>query len=543
MKICAVQLNSTIGALSENKEKIVKAIALSKSEGFSLVFFPELALTGYPPQDILEDPSFIDAVEKEIQAIAKSTKGIVAIVGLPRRHGLAKETPLYNSAAIIEEGKIAGYADKMLLPNYDVFDEKRYFTPGEKATIWECAGKKIAITICEDLWQEGALSKGLCYERSPLSEIKQAVPDIALNLSASPYSKDKWEKRLKVFSSASHLLNCPVIVCNAVGANDGLIFDGHSFYVDKGTLFGKAKGWKEERLFFDSEHFPKKVEEKRENEEELFSALTLGIQDYFRKSGLQKACLGLSGGIDSALVACLAVSALGKENVTALSMPSRYTSQESMDDAKKLADHLGIELKVLSIEEPFSSYLSLLQPLFEGKKPDVTEENIQARIRGMLLMAYSNKFGSLVLATGNKSEFAMGYSTLYGDLCGGLAPIGDLTKTDVYALCRWINREKEVIPHYTLERAPSAELAFGQKDSDSLPDYGVLDPLIVGYLEEKKNVEEIAAENHLPIDFVASIVKRIDQNEYKRKQSPLILRVSNKSFSAGRRFPIVQKWR
>ena len=471
MQILAAQINPTIGDLKGNAERIIRAINRGRSQGVDLVLFPELALSGYPPEDFLLLPHFIEAVNKSLEGIIQATKGIAAIVGLPRYNPRRVEKVLYNSAAIIHNQKLIGFADKILLPTYDVFDERRYFEPGVDIAAWEFMGHKIGVTICEDLWQQSGFLQATSYRRNPVQELKEEKVSLVLNLSASPYSLVKFSTRLKVFSSAARSLDCPVILCNQVGANDSLIFDGYSFCMNSQGLLQCAKGFEEDDLLIDTAEMKTPLHFEQNPLSDLYQALVLGVHDYFKKLGFQKACLGLSGGIDSAVVACIAAEALGPNQVLALSMPSRYSAAESSRDAALLARRLGIEYRELPIEAPFESYLSLLAPAFSGKEPDVTEENIQARIRGMLLMAFSNKFGYLVLSTGNKSELAMGYSTLYGDLCGGLAVIGDVAKQQVYALADWINREKEIIPWHTIKRPPSAELRPNQKDSDSLPNY------------------------------------------------------------------------
>ena len=378
--------------------------------------------------------------------------------------------------------------------------------------------------------------------RDPVLEIEKQKPSVLINISASPYSVNKFNTRLQVCLSAAQSLKCPTILCNQVGGNDSLIFDGYSLYVNQEGLIQCAKGFEEDLLLVDLAQPKQPITVERDPIQDLYQALVLGTRDYFKKSGFQKACLGLSGGIDSAVVACIAAEALGSQNVLAISMPSRYSSPESARDAALLAQHLGIEYREISIEAPFESYLQILAPSFEGRAPDVTEENLQARIRGMLLMSFSNKFGYLVLSTGNKSELALGYSTLYGDMCGGLAVIGDLTKQQVYTLAKWMNRQQEIIPKYTIDRPPSAELRHNQKDSDTLPDYDVIEHVLQAYVEEHRSPQWIADHFHYPLSLVQDLVKRIHLNEYKRRQAPPALRVSEKAFSVGRRFPIVQRW-
>lgn len=542
MRILVAQINPTIGDIAGNCARIIQAIERGRQQNVDLVLLPELALSGYPPEDFLLLPHFMESIDQHLQKIVQATEGIAAIVGLPRYNPHRIEKALYNSAALIHDQKIIDFADKILLPTYDVFDERRYFEPGEHVKIWDFKGHKFAVTICEDLWQHSGFLQPTYYRRDPVLEIKGEKPTCILNLSASPYSFGRLQTRLNVFSHVARSLECPVIICNQVGGNDSLIFDGYSFYLDQYGLKQCAKGFVEEDLWIDLSQETEPLPIEHQVMQDLYQALVLGIHDYFKKLGFQKACLGLSGGIDSAVVACLAAEALGPQNVLALAMPSRYSSSESSRDAEKLAHKLGLSYREMPIEGPFESYLALLKPAFEGKEPDVTEENLQARIRGMLLMAFSNKFGYVVLSTGNKSEMAMGYSTLYGDMCGGLAVLGDLTKQQVYALATYINRHEELIPLHTIQRPPSAELRPDQKDSDSLPDYAIVDQVLQAYLEEHHSPAQIAEKFDLDLKVVQDLIKRIHTNEYKRRQAPPSLRVSEKAFSVGRRFPIVQRW-
>jgi len=538
MHILAAQINPIIGDLKGNTQKIIQAIQRGRTQQADLVLLPEMALSGYPPEDFISLPHFLKSIQVHLEEIISATSGIAVIVGLPRQ----SQKILYNSAAFISNGQLIEYIDKILLPTYDVFDERRYFEAGDKVCVHPFKGERIAITICEDLWQHSGLLQSTYYQRDPVLELKKENPTVLLNLSASPYSVSKFDKRAAVCIQAAKTLKCPVILCNQVGGNDSLIFDGYSVHVDSKGIIQQAKGFVEDDLLVSLHEKSVHLTIKRDPIQDLYQALVMGIRDYFEKLGFKKACLGLSGGIDSAVVACLAAEALGPENVWALYLPSRYSAPESERDAQRLAQNLNIKFQILSIEAPFESYLSLLAPIFEDKAVDITEENLQSRIRGMLLMALSNKFGYLVLSTGNKSELAMGYSTLYGDLCGALAVLGDLTKQQVYALAHWINRDKERIPWYTIQRAPSAELRLNQKDSDSLPEYKVIDQVVQAYVEEHHSPEHIAKKFDYPLELVQELIKKIHQNEFKRRQAPPALRVSEKAFSVGRRFPIVQRW-
>lgn len=546
MKVLLAQLNPTIGDLEGNCRKILEAIAEGKKKKCDLVITSELATTGYPPEDFLLLHEFVDAAEKALDLLIEASIGIGVIIGTLRKNSAKSEKGLFNTAAICSEGKLLGYQDKMLLPTYDVFDEKRYFEPGKSTHFWQIGAYRIAITICEDLWQHSQAVQETCYKEDPVLTLKTHSVDfpinLIVNLSASPFHRGKFQTRVNVCSKAAITLKAPLAFCNQVGGNDSLIFDGLSFLVNQeGKLSQIAKGFQEHLFLVDTE---KKdlIEPPQNSWEELYQALILGLRDYFQKSGFKKCCIGLSGGIDSALVACLAAEALGKENVMGFYMPSRYSSRESGEDAEALAKKLGIAFQTVPIEEPFQSYLDLLKPHFGDKPFDVTEENIQARIRGMLLMAFSNKLGLIVLSTGNKSELALGYSTLYGDMCGGLAVISDLTKEEVYGLSRWINQKHPLIPERILTKPPSAELKPNQKDSDTLPDYAIVDAVLKDYIEKGLSPKAIAAKHKFPENLVKELVKRIHLNEYKRRQSPLGLRITEKAFSIGRRFPIVQKW-
>ena len=543
MKVQASQLNPTIGDLEGNTRKVLDALARARTKAVDVVLFPELTLTGYPPEDLLLDARFIDAVEKKLQTIGPATKGLFVAVGLPRRNSRKKEKPLYNSAAIFIDGQLVGFKDKTLLPTYDVFDERRFFEPGREQAVFAYLGRKIAVTICEDAWQHAGCVGYTDYQRDPIEELCDKEVDLLLNLSASPYSFQRDDVRASVAIAAAQTLQSPVILCNQVGANDQLVFDGHSLYVnEKGEQIQVARGFVEEDLIVDLSTNACPCSPVEHGLQDLYSALVLGVRDYFHKQGFSRAILGLSGGIDSALVACIAKDALGAEQVKAFALPSRFSSPTSFEDAAKLAGNLGIALEKISIDEIFQEYLDRLEPLFGGKPFDMTEENLQSRIRGMILMAMANKFGSILLNTGNKSEFAVGYTTLYGDMCGGLGVLLDVTKLRVYELARYVNRSGEVIPERIITRAPTAELKANQTDQDTLPPYEVLDPIIQDYIEEGLSPQEIAAKRRQLLPFVQGIIRKIHLAEYKRRQAPIGIRVTKKCFSRGRNIPIVQKW-
>lgn len=543
MRVLIAQINPIVGDLEGNSKKIIAAIEHGKKQRAELVLLPELALSGYPPDDLLLLPHFLHAVDSYVEKIVASTRGIAAIFGMPKRNPRAKEKSLCNSAAIINDGTLIGVQDKSLLPTYDVFDERRYFEPAAKTFAWEVRGKKVGVTICEDIWQHSAMVKHTDYLHDPVLDLEQQSPDFVVNLSASPFHLKKSTERIAVCSGVAKTLRCPVLLCNQVGGNDSLIFDGSSLYVDAfGRLIRYGKMFEEDEFLVDLDAEPVPCLREVNEMEALHGALMLGLRDYFGKLGLKTACIGISGGIDSAVVACIAADALGKKNVLGLIMPSRYTAASSIQDAEQLVRNLGIKAETISIEEPFKTYLNLVEPSFKGKPYDVTEENLQARIRGTILMAFSNKFGHIVLSTGNKSELAMGYATLYGDMCGGLGVISDVTKMQVYELARWINRKKEVIPKNILTKPPSAELREGQKDTDALPEYAIVDNVLRAYVEEHHSPEEIAKYFDYPLDLVLELVRRIHRNEYKRRQGAPGLRVSPRAFSVGRRFPIVHRW-
>lgn len=536
------QLNPIIGDLKGNTQKILECIERARGQNADIVLFSELTICGYAPGDLLLHDDFVKAVEQCLLDVIKASKGICVIVGLVRiNHGKGKH--LFNSAAIIQDGQIEGFYNKTLLPTYNVFDERRYFEPGQEMKTFEYKGKKIGVIICEDIWQHSGFVDTQ-YARDPVLELAQHNVDILLNLSASPYQFDKPDVRVAVCAKAAKTLKCHVLLCCQVGGNDDILFDGYSIVVDShGNLCQLGKGFEEDLVLVDLDAPICNIPFTYEPLRDLYRALVLGVRDYFRKQGFTKALLGLSGGIDSALVACIAAEALGPENILGIAMPSRYSSEASIKDAEQLAKNLRVGFKKISIEETFKGYLALLKPFFEGMELDTTEENLQARIRGMILMAISNKLGYIVLSTGNKSEMGLGYCTLYGDMCGGIGVIGDVLKTRVYELARWINQEKEIIPWSSIDKPPSAELRPNQKDLDSLPDYGIVDKVLVGYVEDHLAPKEIAKRMHIDEALVDELINRLHNAEYKRRQAPPAIRVSKVSFSVGRRFPIVHGWK
>jgi len=545
VRIALAQQNPTVGALDRNTEVFLRLAAEAKAQGAELIVSPELLLTGYPPLDLLERRAFVDAAERSLVSVRDALpEGIVAVVGnIRRRPASAVGKRLANAAVVLSRGQELGSVEKALLPVYDVFDEARYFEPAERQSLrpLPVLGRKLGITICEDLWNDAELFPERPYPFDPVTELRQAGADLILNLSSSPWSLKKQDVRRRLVSHAAKKHGVPVLMCNQVGGNDGLLFDGASLAYAPGGCLAMGPSFSEALLIVDTEASALAPLAAADPVAELVSALTLGIRDFFGKCGVKKAVIGLSGGIDSAVVAALAVRALGKENVTGLSLPARYSSEGSISDARELAQNLGIHFEIIPIEPMFTAFLAGLAPAFAGKAPDVTEENLQSRLRGVTVMAYSNKHGGMVLTTGNKSECAMGYATLYGDTTGGLAPIADLYKHQVYAVARWLNAERPTIPLASIEKAPSAELRPNQKDEDSLPPYPVLDQVLELILEERLSVEETAARTAQTPAFVREIAKKLAQNEFKRRQYAPTLRVSERAWT-GRAFPIAQRF-
>ena len=543
MRIALAQINPTVGDFRGNAAKIIDYSLRAKSAGVDLILFPELSVCGYPPRDLVERPWFIERNRQAAEGIASQTIGISVICGLvtPARSVTGKS--VLNSAALLRDGKIAAIQSKRLLPTYDVFDEMRNFAPAEKQALISLDGTPCALTICEDAWNDKNFWDRRLYGVDPVEDLIGAGGKILLNISASPFYLRKRELRQDMLSAIAKHYRVPVAMVNQVGGNDSLVFDGSSLALGPdGDVIARAKSFEEDMICFDSESLRGDLHDRDEGvEASAYSALVLGTRDYVRKCGFRKVVLGLSGGIDSALTAAIAVDALGKENVIGVGMPGPYSSQGSIDDAAALAKNLGIRFESIRIDNIFDTYLKSLQPVFVNLPPDVTEENIQARIRGSLLMALSNKLGALVLTTGNKSEIGVGYCTLYGDMCGGLAVISDVPKTLVYRLARYVNSRSPVIPESTLEKPPSAELRPDQKDSDSLPPYDVLDTILEAYVEDNQPPEAIAEEHALDPVLVRKVAGMVDRNEYKRQQAAPGLKISPKAFGFGRRYPIAAK--
>ena len=543
MKIALAQFNPTVGDFDGNSARILDLANQARLNGAELAVFSELCLCGYPPQDLIERPSFAARNQKALAQLARAIP-IPSLVGYVGKAQDDTGKPVANSAALIADGKIVFEQRKMLLPTYDVFDETRYFQPAHTQHIFRLNPEILGITICEDCWNDKNFWSQRLYERDPVAELVGQGSSLLLNISASPYTLDKRSLRHDMLRAIAIEHHVPVVYVNQVGGNDSLIFDGSSVaFMPDGRVAALANSFEEDLVYFDSitgvgDIRPQPLDELGA----AYHALVVGTRDYVRKCGFSKVVVGLSGGVDSALVATIAVDAMGPENVLGVAMPGPYSSEGSLRDARYLAKNLAIELQVIAINETFDNYRKALAPVFAGRREDVTEENIQARIRGNLLMALSNKFGSIVLSTGNKSEMAVGYCTLYGDMAGGLAVISDVPKSMVYELSKFANRARMRIPQATLDKPPSAELRPNQKDQDTLPPYDVLDRILKAYVEDLHSPEEIADHYGFPLDLVRSVARRVDQNEYKRKQAPPGLKVTSKAFSVGRRFPLAQKF-
>jgi NAD+ synthase (glutamine-hydrolysing) len=546
--ISLAQLDYHTGNFEQNTNKIISHIQAAKHEGVDLVVFSELCVCGYPPRDFLEFKDFIVRCETSVRKIAAECTGIAAIVGSPSINPVPEGKDLYNAAWFLADGKVKAYRNKTLLPNYDIFDEYRYFESNRRFDIIEYKGVKIALTVCEDLWN---INENPMYVINPMDELMKQDPHVMINIAASPFSKTQLETRRQVLIDNVNKYKIPLFYTNNIGAQTQLIFDGGSMVLDaEGAVIDTLGYFEEARKTYEFTTSPEgaqikclgKVElDTPETMERIYNALVLGIREYFTKQGFQKAILGLSGGIDSALVLVLAAEALGAENVKGVLLPSRFSSDHSIHDAEKLAQNLGVPHETISIEKTFNALQETLAPQFDGHPFNIAEENMQSRSRGVILMALSNKFGYILLNTSNKSEMAVGYGTLYGDMCGGLSVIGDLYKMEVFELCRYINRNKEIIPENIISKPPSAELRPDQKDSDSLPPYELLDKILYMYIEERKGPDEIIAAGYDEAT-VKRILRMVNMNEWKRLQAPPVLRVSAKAFGPGRRMPIVAKY-
>jgi NAD+ synthetase len=544
MKVALAQINTIVGDFENNLRLVQDALGRARAAGVDLAVFPELTFAGYPPKDLLEKRSFVDKNLEILQRFKREVRGIAAVVGYVSRNEEGSGKALFNSAALVADGQIVHRTHKCLLPTYDVFDEGRHFEPCSHARgVVAYGGRRIALSICEDFWNDADLFPRRLYRYDPVEDMAGQGAELFVNINASPYTLGKPELRRRIVTHAAAKYHVPVVLVNQVGGYDDIFFDGGSMAADVvGRLVARARAFEEDLVVLDLDRPPAPLaDEAAEPAEQIYRALVLGTRDYTRKCGFRQVVIGLSGGIDSALVACIAAEALGPENVTGMAMPSMYSSPSALADAEALARNLGVRLEVIPITRIYESYLESLGGLFAGRPFDTAEENLQARIRGNLLMAFSNKFGAMVLSTGNKSELAVGYSTLYGDMCGGLAVISDLLKTQVYDVCRWINRGGPVIPESTLTKAPSAELRPGQTDQDELPPYDVLDGVLRLYVEEQRSRREII-ESGFDAPLVNRVVGLVDRNEYKRRQAPPGLKVTGKAFGYGRRLPIVQRF-
>ena len=543
MKLALGQINPTVGDFAGNAAKIIEYSTRARAQGAGLILFPELSVCGYPPRDLVERASFVTHNREAAEHIASETRGIAVICGLVTPAQADTGKSVMNSAALLMDGEINFIQSKMLLPTYDVFDEMRNFAPARHQELLPFCGKQMAVTICEDAWNDKDFWPRQLYNVDPVEALVKAGGNFVLNISASPFWAGKRELRQEMLATIARTDHVPVAFVNQVGGNDSLVFDGSSLVFDRqGNVVATGKSFEEDLIFFDSDALAGDLHDQIPGDEaSVYSALVLGTRDYISKCGFKKAIVGLSGGIDSALTAAIAVDAIGAESVIGVGMPSEYSSEGSITDARELSCNLGIHFEILPIGDIFHEFKGTLRKVFEGKTEDVTEENIQSRIRGSLLMAMSNKFGALVLSTGNKSELGVGYCTLYGDMAGGLAVIADVPKTLVYRLSRYVNSRKPVIPQSTLEKAPSAELRPDQKDTDSLPPYEVLDAILEDYVEQSHSAEDIAREHGFDLALVKSVIRMVERNEYKRQQAAPGIKISPKAFGYGRRFPIAAK--
>ena len=544
MKIALGQINTTIGDFSGNGGKIIEFSRRAQAAGAGLAMFPELSICGYPPRDLVENPSFVKRNQEMLERIAEETRGMAVICGLVTPAHAASGKSVMNSAALVKDGRVGFVQSKMLLPTYDVFDEWRNFAPASKQELLPFCGRQVGLTICEDAWNDKSFWNRQLYGFDPVEALMRGGGNLLLNISASPFYAGKRELRQKMLAALAIKYGVPVAMVNQVGGNDSLVFDGSSVVIaPDGQVVAQAKSFEEDLIFFDTEKLAGDLHPQIEGlEGSVYAALVLGTRDYVRKCGFERVLVGLSGGIDSGLTAAIAADALGNQNVTGVGMPGPYSSSGSIEDARALAANLGIRFELIPITEIFDDYRKTMKSVFAGREEDVTEENIQARIRGALLMALSNKFGSMVLSTGNKSELAAGYCTLYGDMVGGLAVISDVPKTLVYRLAQYVNARKPVIPQATLEKPPSAELRPNQKDSDSLPPYDVLDAILEDYIEDYQSAEQIAEKRGFDLHLVRKAIRMVERSEYKRQQAAPGLKISEKAFGVGRRFPIAARW-
>jgi NAD+ synthase (glutamine-hydrolysing) len=543
VKIALGQINPTVGDFSGNRNKIVEFSRRAQASGAGLILFPELSVCGYPPRDLVERPSFVAHNRESAEQIAAETRGIAVICGLVTPAESQTGKSVMNSAALLQDGKIAFLQSKMLLPTYDVFDEMRNFAPAKKQDLFPFCGNQMALTICEDAWNDKLFWRKRLYTVDPIEALVREGGNFVLNISSSPFWIGKRELRRDMLASIARQHKVPVALVNQVGGNDSLIFDGSSLVLNReGEVIARGRSFEEDLIYFDSNELTGDLHEQIGGEEaSVYAALVLGTRDYMHKCGFKQAIIGLSGGIDSALTAAIAVDAVGAENVIGVGMPGPYSSPGSIDDACLLAKNLGIRFELLSINGAVEAYRQTLREVFAGQKEDATEENIQSRARGTLLMALSNKFGAIVLSTGNKSELGVGYCTLYGDMVGGLAVISDVPKTLVYRLSRYANSCRSVIPEATLEKPPSAELRPDQKDSDSLPPYEILDAVLEDYVEDAHSAERIASDRGFDMDVVRRVIRMVDRAEYKRQQAAPGIKISPKAFGYGRRIPIAAK--
>jgi NAD+ synthetase len=544
MLIAIGQVNMTVGDMGGNVEKMLDFARQADAREAKMILFPELAICGYPPRDLVQVSGFADDNRRWLLQLARRLpKGLTAVTGYVARSARKAGKPFANTAAVLRDGKVIYEQAKVLLPTYDVFDEQRNFEPGHRLKPFRAGDTRVGLTICEDCWNDKYFWKQRLYERDPVEEVIQGKPDVLINISASPYAFGKRAFRRKMLGAIARRYKVPVLFANLVGGNDSLVFDGSSFMLDGiGKVRAQAKSFEEDLLLFDTDAKTAAAVQVECETEAVFQALVLGTRDYCRKCGFERAVVGLSGGIDSSLVAVIAAHALGPQNVIGVGMPGPYSSEGSLRDARQLAQKLGIRFEVVPILEEFDAFRKALQPVFRELPEDVTEENLQARIRGTTLMAISNKLRAIVLTTGNKSELATGYCTLYGDMVGGLAVIADIYKGMVYELSRWINRHGEVIPQASLDKPPSAELRPNQTDQDTLPPYDVLDCILREFIEENASAEQIAKTQNLELSLVEDVIRRVHRAEYKRQQAAPTLIVTPKAFGVGRVFPIAHKY-